>query len=136
MGASACSSRATRLLLIDLLPPVGHLVPDDGADVLYDHGVLLQVLGSVQTQPLDAGPGQVHVVLPLRLEATVLRGLGVHKLLAVGCVDLPGEGALVGFGHAGAVEGVRSGEEVKREKSGRQKKKRQEKNGFYIWKYN
>lgn len=94
------------LRLVDLLPAVGHLVADDGADVLDDHGVLLQVLGGVQAQALDAGARQVHVVLPLRLEAAVLRRLGVDELLAVGRVELAGEGALVGFGHAGAVEGV------------------------------
>lgn len=97
----------SNLRLVDLLPAVGHLVADDGADVLDDHGVLLQVLGGVEAQALDARARQVHVVLPLGLEAAVLGGLGVDKLLAVGRVELPGEGALVGLGHAGAVQGVR-----------------------------
>lgn len=57
---------------------------------------------------LDAGPGQVHVGLPLGLHLPVLRGLRVHKLLAVGRVQLAGDRALKGLGGAGAVQGVRS----------------------------
>lgn len=94
------------LRLVDLLTPIGHLVAYDGADVLDDHGVLLQVFSSIQTQALDAGSGQVHVVLPLRLQAPVLGRLGVDKLLAVWRVELPREGALVGLGHTGAVQSV------------------------------
>lgn len=100
----------SNLRLVDLLPAVGHLVADDGSDVLDDHGVLLQVLGGVQAQALDARARQVHVVLPLGFEAAVLGGLGVHKLLAVGRVELPREGALVGLGHASAVQSVRPSE--------------------------
>ena len=40
------------LRLVELLLPVGDLVPNDGPDVLDDHGVLLDVPGSVQAQPL------------------------------------------------------------------------------------
>lgn len=87
----------TYLQLIDLLSAIGHLVAYDGTDVLNDHGVLLQILGSVQTQALDAGSSQIHVVLPLSLQAPILGGLGVDKLLAVWCVELPSEGALVGL---------------------------------------
>lgn len=94
------------LRLVDLLAAIGHLVAYDGADVLDDHGVLLQVLGSIQPQALDAGSGQVHVVLPLGLQASILGRLGVDKLLAVGRVELSGEGALVGLRHAGAVQSV------------------------------
>lgn len=56
---------------------------------------------------LDPGAGQVHVGLPLGLHLPVLRGLGVHELLAVGRVQLPGDRALEGLGGAGAVQGVR-----------------------------
>lgn len=43
---------ASVLRLVELLLPVGDLVPNDGPDVLDDHGVLLDVPGSVQAQPL------------------------------------------------------------------------------------
>lgn len=98
---------ASVLGLVELLLPVGDLVPDDGPDVLDDHGVLLDVPGSVQAQPLNPGPGQVHVGLPLSLHLPVLRRLGVDELLAVGRAQLPGDGALEGLGGAGAVQGVR-----------------------------
>lgn len=65
--------------------------------------MLLQVFSSIETQALDAGTGQVHVVLPFSLQASILGRLGVDKLLAVGRVELSGEGALVGLGHTGAV---------------------------------
>lgn len=87
----------THLQFVDLLSPIGHLVAYDGADVLYDHRMLLQILGRVQPQALDAGASQIHVVLPLGLQTAVLGGLGVNKLLAVRCVELSGEGALVGL---------------------------------------
>lgn len=93
----------TVLLLVDLLPPIGHFVAYDGSDVLDDHRVLLQVFGSVQPQALDARPCQIHVVLPLSLQPSILGRLGVDELLAVRCVELSSEGALVGLRHAGAV---------------------------------
>lgn len=96
----------THLQLVDLLPAIGHLIADDCADVLDDHGVLLQIFRGVQTQALNARASQVHIVLPLGLQAPILRGLGVDKLLAVWRVHLAGEGALVRLGHAGAVQGV------------------------------
>lgn len=65
--------------------------------------MLLQVFGSVQPQALNARPRQVDVVLPLSLQTPILGGLGVDELLAVRSVELPGEGALVGLGDAGAV---------------------------------
>ena len=68
--------------------------------------MLLQVFGGVQTQALDAGSSQIHVVLPLGLQASILRRLGVDKLLAVRRVELSGEGALVGLRHAGAIQSV------------------------------
>lgn len=98
---------ATVLRLIQLLFPVGNFISNDRADVLDDHGVLLDVPGSIQAQPLDAGAGQVDVGLPLGLHLAVLRGLGVHELLAVGRVQLPRDRALEGLGSAGAVQGVR-----------------------------
>lgn len=98
---------ASVLRLVELLLPVGDLVPNDGPDVLDDHGVLLDVPGSVQAQPLNPGPGQVHVGLPLGLHLPVLRRLGVDELLAVGRAQLPSDGALEGLGGAGAVQGVR-----------------------------
>ncbi|KAG7228348.1 hypothetical protein INR49_009212 [Caranx melampygus] len=55
---------------------------------------LVVILGSVQTQALNAGSCQIHVILPLRLQAPILRGLGVDKLLAVWCVELSSKGAL------------------------------------------
>lgn len=100
------ASQSGYLRLVDLLAAIGHLVAYDGADVLDDHGVLLQVFGSIQTQALDARSGQVHVVLPLGLQASILGRLGVDKLLAVRRVELSGEGALVGLRHAGAIQSV------------------------------
>lgn len=91
------------LQLVDLLTAIGHLVAYDSTDVLNDHSVLLQILCSVQTQALNARSSQIHIVLPLCLQPPILGGLGVDKLLAVWCVQLSSEGALVGFGHAGAV---------------------------------
>lgn len=38
--------------LVKLLLSVGDFVPDDGPDVLDDHGVLLDVPSGVQAQPL------------------------------------------------------------------------------------
>jgi len=87
----------TVLRLVDLLSAIGHFIAYDSTDVLNDHGVLLQIFCSVQTQALDAGSCQIHVVLPLSLQAPILGGLGVDKLLAVWCVELPSEGALVGL---------------------------------------
>lgn len=85
------------LRLIDLLPSIGHLVAYNSANVLDDHGVLLQILSSVQTKALNAGTRQIHVILPLSLQAPILGRLGVNKLLAVWCVELSGKGALVGL---------------------------------------
>lgn len=68
--------------------------------------MLLQVFSSIETQALDAGTGQVHVVLPFSLQAAILGRLGVDKLLAVRRVELSGEGALVGLRHTGAVQSV------------------------------
>lgn len=65
----------TYLFFVDLLSAIGHLVTYDSANVLDDHGVLLQILSSVQTQALNAGSGQIHIVLPLGLQATILGGL-------------------------------------------------------------
>lgn len=59
--------------------------------------MLLQILGGVQAQALNAGASQIHVVLPLGLQTPVLGGLGVNELLAVRRVELAGEGALVGL---------------------------------------
>lgn len=98
---------ASVLRLVELLLPVGDLVPDDGPDVLDHHGVLLDVPRSVEAQPLNPRPGQVHVRLPLGFHLAVLGRLGVDKLLAVGRVQLPGDCALEGLGRAGAVQGVR-----------------------------
>lgn len=91
------------LELVDLLAPIGHFVAYHGANVFNHHGVLLQILRSVQTQALNARPGQINVILPLGLQASILGRLGVDELLAVRRVELSGEGALVGLGHAGAV---------------------------------
>lgn len=44
---------ASILLLIDFLPPVGHLIANDGANVLDDHCMLLQVLGCIEPEALD-----------------------------------------------------------------------------------
>lgn len=94
---SSASVKFAYLELVDLLTAIGHFVAYDSANVLDDHGVLLQILSSVQTQALNAGSCQIHVILPLRLQAPILRRLGVDKLLAVWCVELSGEGALVGL---------------------------------------
>lgn len=67
-----CWRTRTYLLLVDFLASVRHLVPDDGPDVLDDHGVFLQVLGCIQAQPLDPGSSQVDVGLPLGLQSAVL----------------------------------------------------------------
>jgi len=91
------------LELVDLLAPIGHFVAYHGANVFNHHGVLLQILRSVQTQALNARPGQINVILPLGLQASILGRLGVDELLAVRRVELSGKGALVGLGHAGAV---------------------------------
>ena len=55
LAPGAPRHRRTRahLGLVELLLPVGDLVPNDGPDVLDDHGVLLDVPGSVQAQPLQ-----------------------------------------------------------------------------------
>ena len=42
--------------LVSLLAALGQLVPDHLADVLYDHGELLQGPGGVQAQTLDLRP--------------------------------------------------------------------------------
>lgn len=91
------------LRLVDLLTPIGHLVAYDRPNVLNDHGVLLQILSSIKTQALNAGSCQIHVILPLSLQAPILGRLRVDKLLAVRCVELSSEGALVGLRHTGAV---------------------------------
>lgn len=95
------------LRFIDLLPAIGHLVAYDSTNVLNNHRMLLQILRSVQPQALNAGTCQVHVVLPLSLQAPILGGFGVDKLLAVRCVELSSEGTLVGLRHTGAVKSVR-----------------------------
>lgn len=48
------------LRLVELLLPVGDLVPDDGPDVLDHHGVLLDVPRSVEAQPLHAARAAQH----------------------------------------------------------------------------
>lgn len=93
----SASASLVYLGLVDLLTPIGHLVAYDSTNVLYDHGVLLQILSCVQTQALDAGSCQINIVLPLSLQAPILGRLGVDKLLAVWCVQLSSEGALVGL---------------------------------------
>lgn len=40
------------LRLIEPLFTIRHLAPDDGADVLDDHGAFLDVSGGVQPEPL------------------------------------------------------------------------------------
>ena len=72
------------LRLILFLSQVGQVRADDFADVFDDHLVLLQVSGRVQTQPLDLGPGQHHVLPPFGLHLPVLRALGLDKVLGVG----------------------------------------------------
>lgn len=101
------------LRFIDLLPAIGHLVAYDSTNVLNNHRMLLQILRSVQPQALNAGTCQVHVVLPLSLQAPILGGFGVDKLLAVWCVELSSEGTLVGLGHTGAVKSVRPKKKAK-----------------------
>lgn len=85
------------LRFVDLLTAIGHLIANNSPDVLNDHGVLLQILCSIQPQPLNARSCEVNVVLPLCLQTAVLRGLGVDELLAVWRVELSGEGTLVGL---------------------------------------
>lgn len=41
------------LRLIEPLFTIRHLAPDDGADVLDDHGAFLDVSGGVQPEPLN-----------------------------------------------------------------------------------
>lgn len=53
-------SRA-HLGLVQLLLPVGDFVPNDGPDVLDDHGVLLNVSSSIKAQALEGSRG--HTVL-------------------------------------------------------------------------
>lgn len=69
--------------------------------------MFLKVFSCVQTKSLNARAGQVHVVLPLGLQSTVLRRLGMNKLLAVGRVDLPSKCALIGFRHTCAIKSMR-----------------------------
>lgn len=95
--ASCASYKLAYLQLVDLLTAIRHFIAYDSANVLDDHGVLLQILSSVQTQALNAGSCQIHVVLPLGLQAPILGRLGVDELLAVWCVELSSEGALVGL---------------------------------------
>lgn len=98
---------STNLLLINLLSAICNLVANDGANVLYDHGVFFKVFSSVETQSLNARTGQVHIVFPLCLQSTVLRRFGMNKLLAVRGVNFPCKCALIGFGHTRAVQSMR-----------------------------
>ena len=59
---------STNLWVIEMLPALCHLITDQLADVLDNHGVFLKVLGSEQAEALDARPPQVHVSSPLSLE--------------------------------------------------------------------
>lgn len=94
----------TNLLFIDFFPSICHLVTNDGTNVLDDHSVFFQVFSCIQAQSLDTGASQVHIVFPFRLQPPILRRLGVNKLLAVGRVDFSCKRALVGFGHACAIQ--------------------------------
>lgn len=49
------------LRLVQPLLAIGHLTPDDGSDVLDDHGALLDVPGGVQTQTLKTDAVRVHL---------------------------------------------------------------------------
>lgn len=81
VDASVCS-------VVVLLPEVGRLISDQGADVFNHHGVLLNFSGSKHAQTLDVRFSQVHVLLPVCLQLLVLGRLCVDKEFVV-------EGAIV-----------------------------------------
>ena len=68
---------------VDFFSSVGHLISNELANVLYNHGVLLQISSRIQTEALNGGLLQIAIASPFSSQLLELGRLGEHKLLDI-----------------------------------------------------